>query len=345
MAAAHSARVRPSTWWSVKTARCGAESDLKARWTSASRPLLGWQAVARSVGRPTGSACGGPRAGDGWRGGRISVSATRRACPGRGASSWPARQSPEFLDDVLGLPAVAEDGQGQAEETVRLGEHLTLEGGHPLRALRGDGGHDLSMEPHDAIEGNEPPLLTAGCQVTWLREDRWCTWVPVGNRPGPRDVSEVRGVAGRARCLRQQHRQGEQQDGRAPGRQRRRVRGPAALRRLGERQHPWVSVHRRWLWAVAALAVLALGGGTAGAVIATRSSRGGSSEGTWFKPGTPQLEVSVARGCPGSVSPAMTWSIPSRDLRWSPRTPPTASYAGMAPALASARTAAVGLCL
>ena len=52
---------------------------------------------------------------------------------------------------------------------------------------------------------------------------------------------------------------------------------------------------------MAALAVLALGGGTAGAVIATRSSRGGSSEGTWFKPGTPQLEVSVARGCPGSV--------------------------------------------
>lgn len=55
---------------------------------------------------------------------------------------------------------------------------------------------------------------------------------------------------------------------------------------------------RRRAWAVGALVALAVGGGAAAGILATR----GSSAGTWFRPGSPRLEVSVAGGCPGSVA-------------------------------------------
>lgn len=58
------------------------------------------------------------------------------------------------------------------------------------------------------------------------------------------------------------------------------------------------ALRRRRVWAVGALVALAVGGGAAAAVLATR----GSSAGTWFRPGSPRLEVSVAGGCPRSVA-------------------------------------------
>ncbi len=55
---------------------------------------------------------------------------------------------------------------------------------------------------------------------------------------------------------------------------------------------------RRRVWAVGAVVALAVGGGAAAGVLATR----GSSAGTWFTPGRPPLAVSVPAGCPTSVA-------------------------------------------
>jgi hypothetical protein len=48
------------------------------------------------------------------------------------------------------------------------------------------------------------------------------------------------------------------------------------------------------------LVTIAAGVGTFVAVMATRGSTGSDGTGTWFKPSSPQLSVSVAAGCPGS---------------------------------------------
>ena len=53
------------------------------------------------------------------------------------------------------------------------------------------------------------------------------------------------------------------------------------------------------LWALAVVAVVLAGGGTAaGLAVAGGANRGG----TWFQPSSPKLEVNVATGCPSSLA-------------------------------------------
>jgi len=73
------------------------------------------------------------------------------------------------------------------------------------------------------------------------------------------------------------------------------VRDPVA-----ERPLRWPTLPRRSLWAAVAVAVVAAAVGAALAVMATDGSAGTGSTGTWFKPSSPKLNVSVAAGCPKS---------------------------------------------
>lgn len=72
-------------------------------------------------------------------------------------------------------------------------------------------------------------------------------------------------------------------------------RGLVAGRRLG-----WPPVRRRSLWLGVVLVVVAAGVGAFAAVMAIRGSTATDGTGTWFKPSSPKLSVSVAAGCPGS---------------------------------------------
>jgi hypothetical protein len=68
-----------------------------------------------------------------------------------------------------------------------------------------------------------------------------------------------------------------------------------AVGRLG-----WQPLGRRSLWLAVFLAVIAVGVGAFVAAMATRGGPGTGSAGTWFRPSSPKLTVSVAAGCPGS---------------------------------------------
>jgi hypothetical protein len=62
---------------------------------------------------------------------------------------------------------------------------------------------------------------------------------------------------------------------------------------------PWPHLRRRTLWALAVVAVVFAGGGTAaGFAVAGGADRAG----TWFHPGSTKLEVNVAKGCPSSLT-------------------------------------------
>jgi hypothetical protein len=71
--------------------------------------------------------------------------------------------------------------------------------------------------------------------------------------------------------------------------------GPVTGRRLG-----WLPLRRRYLWAGVLLALVAAGVGAFVAVMAIGGSTGAGGTGTWFKPSSPKLDISVAAGCPGS---------------------------------------------
>jgi hypothetical protein len=82
-------------------------------------------------------------------------------------------------------------------------------------------------------------------------------------------------------------------DGGQGGGDRPRAAGDAAIGPRGTRRR----LRRGYVWAAAVLVVLAAGVVTA---IVARSGSG-LGTGTWWTPGHPQLQVSVAAGCPESV--------------------------------------------
>jgi hypothetical protein len=61
----------------------------------------------------------------------------------------------------------------------------------------------------------------------------------------------------------------------------------------------WPHLRRRTLWALAVVAVVLAGGGTAAGLAVAGGANGA---GTWFQPSSPKLEVNVAKGCPSSLA-------------------------------------------
>jgi hypothetical protein len=61
----------------------------------------------------------------------------------------------------------------------------------------------------------------------------------------------------------------------------------------------WPHLGRPPLWAVAVIAVVLAGGGTAVGLAAAGDANGA---GTWFQPSSPKLDVNVAKGCPSSLA-------------------------------------------